>query len=80
MALFVDLAHRDTLRPWRAPGALLPGCSDGGVEGIDLTPQARQALYAQQILLRIRFVGPLIAAPPPGELVPRRWRSSVYRA
>ncbi len=53
---------------YRLAGPLLNGISGGGAEGIDLLPQARRVLHAQQVLLGILAQGPLTSTPPAGGL------------
>jgi hypothetical protein len=53
---------------YRLAGPLLNGISGGGAEGIDLLPQARRVLHAQQVSLGIRAPGPLTSTPPAGGL------------
>ena len=59
---------RQTAAGYRLAGPLLNGISGGGAEGIDLLPQARRVLHAQQVLLGIRAPGPLTSTPPAGGL------------
>jgi hypothetical protein len=61
---------RQTASGYRSAGPLMNGISGGGAEGIDLLPQARRVLHAQQVLLGIRAPGPLTSTPPVGSLPP----------
>jgi len=65
-----DVMARQTAAGFRAPGQLIGGLTGGGVEGIDLYPQARRVLHAQQLLHGIRAPGPLTSLPPPGFELP----------
>jgi hypothetical protein len=60
----LDTMARQTTAGYRLAGPLLNGISGGGAEGIDLLPQARRVLHAQQVLLGIRAPGPLTSTPP----------------
>jgi hypothetical protein len=64
----LDTIARQTAAGYRLAGPLLNGISGGGAEGIDLLPQARRVLHAQQVLLGIRAPGPLTSTPPAGGL------------
>jgi hypothetical protein len=66
----LDTLARQTAAGYRLAGPLLNGISGGGAEGIDLSPQARRVLHAQQVLLGIRAPGPLTSTPPAGGLPP----------
>jgi hypothetical protein len=59
---------RQTAAGYRLAGPLLNGISGGGAEGIDLLPQARRVLHAQQVSLGIRAPGPLTSMPLAGGL------------
>jgi hypothetical protein len=61
---------RQTAAGYHSAGPLMNGISVGGAEGIDLLPQARRVLHAQQVLLGIREPGPLTSTPPAGGLPP----------
>ena len=58
----LDTLARQTAAGYRAAGPLLGGLSGGGAEGIDLLPQARRALHAQQVLIGVRAPGRLARA------------------
>jgi hypothetical protein len=60
----LETLARQTAAGYRLAGPLLNGISGGGAEGIDLSPQARRVLHAQQVLLGIRAPGPLTSTPP----------------
>ena len=64
----LDTLARQTAAGYRAAGPLLGGLSGGGAEGIDLLPQARRALHAQQVLIGVRAPGQLVLTPPAGTL------------
>jgi hypothetical protein len=59
----LDTIARQTAAGYRLAGPLLNGVSGGGAEGIDLLPQPRRVLHAQQVLLGIRAPGPLTSTP-----------------
>jgi hypothetical protein len=64
----IDTIARQTAAGYRAPGLLMAGLSGGGAEGIDLIPQARQVLHAQQVMTGDWAPGPLVTTPPAGVL------------
>ena len=71
--LMMDVMGWQTVAGFRGPGPLLgalSGGGDSGEEGINLTPQARRVLHAQQILHGHRAPGQLVAGLtlPLGEL------------
>jgi len=65
-----DIMARQTAAGYRAPGPLIGGLPGGTAEGIDLTPSAKQVLFAQQLIHGIRAPGSLISLPPPGQELP----------
>jgi hypothetical protein len=66
----IDTITRQTAAGYRVSGPLMAGLSGGGAEGIDLLPQARRDLLAQQVPTGILASGPLVTTPPAGVLPP----------
>ena len=68
--LSLENMARQVAHGYRSAGAYVgPGGSNGGTEGIDLTPESRRVYFAHQILAGHRLPGQTIASAP-AELPP----------